>query len=104
MRKIVNGRIYDTETAEYLCDLSPSGFMRGDFQWEDTALYRSPKGQYFLAGEGGARSRWGREHGQNGWISGSGMELIDEDRAKFLVAEMYKAEKYIELFGEPEAG
>jgi hypothetical protein len=104
MRKVVNGRVYDTDTAELICDISPSGYSRSDFKWEDTALYRSPKGQFFLAGEGGALSRWRTPTGQNSWTGGDGLKLVEEDEAKLIAQEHLSVSKYSEIFGEPEEG
>ena len=48
------------------------------FAWHDTALYRSPKGQFFVAGEGGAMSMWSEPVGNNGRGGGSGIRLVDD--------------------------
>jgi hypothetical protein len=37
MRKI-DGKVYDTETATEVCDMSPRGIYRGDFKYENTWL------------------------------------------------------------------
>jgi hypothetical protein len=104
MKKVIDGRIYDTQTAELLCDVSPGGFSRSDFKWEDTALYRTKSGAFFLAGEGGAASRWRKRYGDSGWAPGDGIELIGASEAKRVVEEHCSTERYIELFGEPEEG
>ena len=60
MREVINGKVYDTKTAQQVCDITPLGLVNGrrDFTWEDTRLYRTAKGAFFIAGEGGPRSRW----------------------------------------------
>ena len=85
MKAIVGGKRYNTETATRVCDCSPRGFYRGDHQWEDTGLYRTPKGNWFLAGEGGPRSRWARPLGQNGYSEGSGIRPVDAATARELL-------------------
>ena len=103
MRRIIEGKAYDTETATMICDLSPTGYSRSDFKWEDTSLYRSPKGQFFIAGQGNASSRWAERIGENAMGGGEGMLLIDTDDAKRLV-ERHAPGKWEAVFGEAEEG
>jgi hypothetical protein len=104
MRKVIDGRIYNTETAQFVCDISPGGYSQSDFEWEDTALYQTRRGAFFIAGRGNARSRWAVRVGQNGWGSGSGVELQTEEEAKRLVERHAKPDVFVEVFGEPEEG
>jgi len=48
MRAIINGKRYDTDTADELCQLTCNADM-GDFRWHDTRLYRTRRGTFFLA-------------------------------------------------------
>jgi hypothetical protein len=57
MRKIVDGKIYDTEIAERIAERK-TGYGRGDFNWCEETLYRTKKGRWFLAGQGGAMTRY----------------------------------------------
>lgn len=57
MRKIVDGKIYDTANAEKIADRR-TGYGRGDFNWCEETLYRTKKGNWFLAGQGGALTRY----------------------------------------------
>ena len=66
MKRIIDGKRYNTETATEICDVSAPGFYRGDFRYEDTQLYCTPRGGWFLAGEGGPMSRWARSVGLTG--------------------------------------
>lgn len=104
MRKIIDGKAYDTETADLICSLSPVGYSRSDFRWEDTSLYRTKKGRFFIAGEGGALSRWARSIGDNGHGPGDGLTLVDDDEARSLVERHGDGDDYTRLFGEPEEG
>ena len=63
MRKIIEGKRYDTETAEQIGSDYYSNF--GDFQYWCEELYRTGKGNWFLYGEGGAKSKFARAVGQN---------------------------------------
>jgi hypothetical protein len=85
MKRIVGGKRYDTKTADLVCDISPSGFYGGDFRWEDSCLYRTPKGAWFIAGKGGAMSRWAQRVGQSGYCGGSGLRPVDKEEARELI-------------------
>ena len=57
MKKIIDGKIYDTETATEIADWSNS-YGLSDFKHCSETLYKTTKGAYFVYGEGGANSRW----------------------------------------------
>ena len=57
MKKVIEGKTYDTETARKICDLACNCYP-SDFGYHETKLYRTPKGRYFLAGHGNAASLW----------------------------------------------
>lgn len=81
MKKVISGKTYDTTTATCICALSRFEDDPRNFGHESTTLYKSPRGQFFLAGEGGPRSRWARHEGSESQ-SGAGMELLDEAEAR----------------------
>ena len=82
IRKIIDGRIYDTKTAKRVLHLDCHRFG-DDFEWENTDVYLSPKGQWFLAGRGNALSRWATRQ-VDGPVAGDGIELLNEDEVKVL--------------------
>ena len=82
MRRIIDGKRYDTDTATMVADISPAGFYRNDFRYEETKLYRTVRGAWFIAGEGGPLSRWSRSLGQNGMTDGEGLRPVDADEAR----------------------
>ena len=69
MRKVVNRKRYDTETAALIAADSYSNY--GDLEYWCEELYRTKRGNWFLAGEGGAMSRYARCTGQNEVSGGS---------------------------------
>lgn len=85
MKAIIDGKRYNTDTATRVCDCSPAGFYRSDFRWEDTNLYRTPKGNWFLAGKGNALSRWATSYGQSGHGPGSGIRPVSASEARELL-------------------
>jgi len=100
MRKIINGKRYNTATATNVCDVSPSGYFSNDFRWEDTYLYRTSRGNWFLAGKGGPLTRWAQKSGDTGRCSGSGIIPIDADEARSLLEQHGLSGQVEEYFGE----
>ena len=98
MKRIIDGKLYETSKANRVCDVSSSSHNYGDFGWHETVLYRTAKGNFFVAGEGGPRSMWAELTGQNSWSSGKGIRAIGEDEARgYMEAAGCSAEKFIEV-------
>lgn len=81
MKKVIDGKVYNTETATRIAG-DNSSYYPGDFQYEDTDLYKTKKGAFFLAGEGGPMSRWAEPLGNNGRTGGSGIEPLSLEEAR----------------------
>ena len=62
MRKIINGKIYDTQTANIIGQYD-NGYGSGDFKIISEDLYKSTKGSYFLHGRGGPLSAYATQIG-----------------------------------------
>ncbi|MGB5096457.1 MAG: hypothetical protein WBN82_00970 [Porticoccaceae bacterium] len=99
MRAIINGKKYDTDTAEHVASASYSG-SRSDFQWWEEDLYRKRTGEFFVAGEGGPMTRYARAVDQNSWTGGSRIIPVTESGARAWVENHGDAETYERLFGE----
>jgi len=56
MKKIIDGVFYDTDKAEVIASASEG--YEGDFGCFSESLYRTAKGNWFLAGEGGPLSKY----------------------------------------------
>ena len=82
MKKVINGRSYNTETAKEL-GYQTNGYANNDFYFTGETLYRKKTGEFFLYGEGGAYSIYGRDFGMS---RGSGKKIIplSEDEAKII--------------------
>jgi hypothetical protein len=57
MKRIVNGKRFDTEKAALVAEHS-SPYYATDFHHYHEGLYRTAKGSWFLAGEGNAMSKY----------------------------------------------
>ncbi|MDP2956717.1 MAG: hypothetical protein Q8N53_09870 [Longimicrobiales bacterium] len=86
MRQVIEGKVYDTETAERIHQWG-NGHNAGDFHRCQEALYRTSRGAYFLAGEGGALSPWSVPVGNNGRGGGSGIRPLTEEEARTWLEE-----------------
>lgn len=56
MKKIINYKKYDTETATEIGAWSQG--IAGTFEYVHESLFRKNNGEYFLHGEGGAASKY----------------------------------------------
>ena len=101
MKKIINGKRYDTKTAVrigHYDNIGEGADSQSDFCWWAANLYRTPRsGQYFLAGEGGPMSRFSRPAGQNALSGGEGLTPLSDADAmawaeQYLDAEVVEAE------------
>ena len=100
MKKIINHKMYNTETAERLAS-SSNGYGYDDFRYMEEQLYRKKTGEFFLYGEGGALSCYRRRYGNNS-IGGEDIFPLTEDEAKAWVEENCNADIYIQIWGEVE--
>lgn len=99
MKKIINGKKYDTDTAKFL--LSRSNNCNG-FSYCHEELYVKKTGEFFLHGEGDAMSKYSRSCGDNTWCGGEEIIPLTEAKAKKFVEEYGDADDYEEIFGEVE--
>ena len=100
MKQIIGGKMYNTDTAEYLGDCSYS--YPGDFYYYEEELYRKKTGEFFLAGKGGPRSKYARSCDGHGWSDGKKIIPITEDEARSWVEANSSIDDYICIFGDPE--
>jgi hypothetical protein len=100
MKRIINGKKYDTDTAN--CIASDSYGNCGDFAAWEEALYRTKKGQYFITGSGGPMSKYAVSIGNNTTSGSSELWLVDEKEAKSWLEEHGSVEEYENEFGTEE--
>jgi len=102
MMKVINGKKYDTETAEF-CAEYWNGLSTRDFEYYKEELYRKRTGEYFLCGYGGGNSKYGEWHGNSG---GPGDKIIPMSllEAQKWGEENLDGEEYEEIFGAIDEG
>lgn len=100
MKKVINSRLYDTETAEEI-ESYESPYFRSDFHYYEETLYRKKNGSFFLYGSGNGLSPY-RKRYCDGWGPGEEILPLPLDEAKEWAENHMSAECYINIFGEPE--
>lgn len=100
MKKIINGKLYDTTTAKELGSWSNAGNWR-DFSHMEETLYRKRTGEFFLHGEGGPMTKYAESAGQNSWTGGERIIPLSAAKAMEWAEEKLDADDYAEIFGLP---
>lgn len=107
MKKIINRKLYDTDTAEHICGYS--GYIvddEDDSYFKEENLYRKKNGEFFILGRGGADTDYAyKGWGMYSYYSPDGMPRIVpiyESDAKDFVEVHGEVEDYERLFGEVE--
>ena len=98
MKKIINQKRYDTDTAKKLGTREYS--HPGDFNWTSETLYQKRTGEFFLHGEGGAASKYAEAVGQNSWSGGERIMPLSFEDARKWAEENLEADEYEAIFGE----
>ena len=101
MKKIINGKKYDTDTAREV-GYDNNGLLYSDFFYIEETLYKKKTGEFFLRGRGGAATKYAEC--KPGKFSGSGKAIVPltEDEAKKWAEDHLTVEEYEGIFGEAE--
>ena len=98
MKKIIDGRLYNTDTAR--CIGERSCYAPGDYHHFSESLYQKTTGEFFLHGEGGPLSPYAVTEGSTS-SSGRAIVPLSLTEAEDWISNYLGAEVYISLFGEP---
>lgn len=100
MKKVINGKVYNTETAQKVGEWD-NGCYTNDFNYSSEDLYRKKTGEFFLRCEGGALSAYATRSGNS---SGYGEQItpMSYDEAKEWAEKRLTVDEYEEIFGEIE--
>ena len=96
MKKIIDGKRYDTETATLIGEHEHSN--RSDFGWYEEGLYQKRTGEFFLAGRGGPQTKYSRSIDQNSWSGGEGIFPLSVAEAKEWAEAHLTADEYESVF------
>lgn len=95
MIKIIDGKSYNTETAEKLAHWE-NEFGYGDYHFMSEELYRKKSGEFFLVCEGGSSTKYG-----NGYEMGTYVYPVTFEEAQKWAAEHCPGYEYVDIFGAP---
>ncbi len=102
MKKIINGKRYDTNTAKHIHGTRNS--IPSDFAYWREDLYVKRTGEYFLHGQGGPMSKYSQQVGQNEWTGGQKIVPLNLKEAQKWAEKYLSADEYEEIFGKAEEG
>ena len=97
MKKIINGKVYDTTSAKEVGRYENG--LPTDFDYIEEVLYRKRTGEFFLHGSGGARTKYATSVGGNSWAGGEKILPISYEEARQWAEEHLAAEAYEAAFG-----
>ena len=100
MKKIINGKKYDTATAKEV-GYDNNGLLSSDLSYIEEILYKKKTGEFFLCGRGGAMTKYAVNNGNNS-MSGKAIIPLTEDEAKKWAEDHLTVGEYEEIFGEVE--
>lgn len=101
MKKIIRGKMYNTETAKALANRSHS--IPRNFDYVSETLYQKKTGEFFLYCEGGANTKYAmRGENEGWWTSGKKIIPMTELEVRSWMESYCDADEYIAVFGEPE--
>ena len=99
MKKIINQKRYDTETAKKQ-GYWENRYSSNGLYWCSETLYQKKTGEFFLYGEGNAASKYAEMCGSNSWCGGAEIIPLSYEEAQQWAEEHLDADKYEEIFGE----
>lgn len=99
MKRIINGKLYDTDTAKELGVDSYGQGSRDFHHWSET-LYQKRTGEFFIYGEGGPMTKYAVSCGQNQWSGGEKIIPLTYQAAQKWAEEHLDADEYQQIFGD----
>lgn len=98
MKKIINGKMYNTETAKLVGEWDNGRY--GDFGHCAESLYQKKTGEFFLYGEGGPMTKYSVYCGSNSCRGGEMITPLTDKAAKAWSENHITADEYEAIFGE----
>lgn len=102
MKKVIDGKMYNTETATEISSAGNS-LGRGDFRHYYETLYRTKKGAFFLYGEGGPMTKYGQPCGDMTEGGDGFFVLSNREALSWCERHEVEADTIAELFEVEEA-
>lgn len=102
MKKIIEGKLYNTDTAREIGSTSHGGQSFRDFRYYEETLYCKRTGEYFLFGNGGPMSKYAEYIDANNWRGGVKIMPLTLEEAKKWAERELDADAYEAEFGPVE--
>ena len=99
MKKIINGKKYDTETANLIASYTAGGVCRRDYRYIHEGLYRKQTGEFFLAGEGAAGTEYAQPAEGGGYHGCEAIKPLSLAEAETWAEAHMDADAYEAIFG-----
>lgn len=99
MKKIINGKVYDSDKATGIGSWD-NGCGYNDFNYVSETLYRKRTGEYFILGGGGAMTKYAVSTGNNSWGGSTKIIPLTYDAANKWAMDHLSANEYEKEFGE----
>lgn len=96
MKRIINKKLYDTETARNIGAWDNG--IYGSFESVSETLYRKKTGEFFLYGEGGPMTKYARSAGNNSWSGGEEIIPLTVEAAREWAEKHLTADEYMREF------
>lgn len=101
MKKLINGKRYNTESARYIGEYEPP-YAVNDFKWYKETMYRKQTGEFFLHGEGNGDSPYAEKY-IDGWGQGEKLVPLKEEEAKKWAEDHLEVDAYDMVFTHNKA-
>ena len=98
MKKVINGKLYDTEKAAKMATWENNRDYTSFNHLEET-LYRKRTGEYFLHGAGEARTKYAKRYEDNLWGHGEEIIPLTVKAAQEWAEEHLDGDDYERIFG-----
>lgn len=91
MKKVINGKMYNTDTAKEIKSwINDNDLSWSDFGYLHETLYQKKTGEYFLHGCGGARTKYNHVCSDGSVSAGEKIIPLSDENAKIWLNEKYK--------------
>ena len=100
MKKVIKGKLYDTEKAEELASAENSE-RPSDINYVQETLYKKRTGEFFILGYGGSNTRYAK-HEDERWTAGQLIQPLSYEQAQAWAEKNLSGDEYESIFGEVE--
>lgn len=100
MKKIMSGKLYDTELANKVV-IADNGYEPNEPEYYQEILYKTNKGSYFLYAHGGIASKYAAHVGEKA-VPGQTMIAMTEVKAKEWALKYLDVDTFLLVFRDTE--